>query len=487
MTIISSPLSYAVRLPVLAKYLGQLAFMLALLTVVPLGVAVFFHDYPIALRYCYIVAVLLIVWSATRSITEPWQIQTNEALTIVALAFVLSPLLMTFAFMGSGLTFFDALFEAISAITTTGLSTTTDLINKSQSFLFARSWMQWYGGLGIVVLSVAMVMGSQVSSRSLSQPLGGETLVTTTRTHARQTLIIYSVMTITGIIVVWLISGNGMIAVNHVLAAVSTGGFSSFDHSLMDIDSWYSRFAIISLCLCGAIPLPLYAIIFSKNWRRGIFDTELLALVIAVVLLTLILFLSLHFNSDMQVQDAANHALFLSLSAQSTAGFTTLDINALDNSAKLSMMISMLVGGGLGSTAGGIKLLRILILLRMIQVVLRRTTMPLQALYYPKLEGKLLEENETQRVLILILLFIGIIVISWLAFLLYGYAPIDALFEVVSATATVGLSSGITSADMPILLKLILCIDMLLGRLEIIALLVIVYPPNWIGERKELS
>jgi trk system potassium uptake protein len=487
MTIISSKLSYAVRIPVLAKYLGLLAFMLALLTLVPLAAAVLFQDYQIALRYLGVIAVLMICWGVSRSIAEPRQIQTNEALTIVALAFVLSPLLMTFPFMGSGLSFYNALFETISAVTTTGLSVTTDLANRPQTFLFARSWIQWYGGLGIVVLSVAIMMGHHVTSRSLSEPLGGETLATTTRTHARQMLIIYGSLTVSGIIVVWLISGNGLLALHHVLAAVSTGGFSSFDNSLADIDSWYSRFAIIGLSLCGALPLPLYAVIFSKKWRTGIRDTELLALVIAVLLISLLLFFSLYINSAMELQDALGHAFFLGMSAQTTAGFTTLDLNSIDDSAKLSMIISMLIGGGVGSTAGGIKLLRFLILLRLIQVILQRTTMPSQAVQYPKLGGKLLEDTEVQRVLILILLFIGIIVISWLFFLMYGYAPMNALFEVVSASATVGLSTGVTAADMPVLLKLILCLDMLFGRLEIIALLVVLYPPNWIGKRKELA
>jgi len=487
MTIISSKLSYAVRIPVLAKYLGLLAFMLALLTLVPLGAAVIFQDYHIALRYLGVITVLLIFWGVSRSIVEPRQIQTNEALTIVALAFVFSPLLMTFPFMGSGLTFYNALFEAISAVTTTGLSVTTDLADKPQTFLFARSWMQWYGGLGIVVLSVALLMEHQVARRSLSEPLGGETLATTTRTYARQTLIIYSSLTATGIVIVWLISGNGMMAVNHVLAAVSTGGFSSFDNSLADIDSWYSRFAVIGISLCGALPLPLYAVIFSKNWRTGIHDTEFLALVFAVILVALLLFLSLHFHSGMKLQDAASHALLLAISAQSTTGFTTLDLNLIDNSAKLGMIISMLIGGGVGSTAGGIKLLRLLILLRLIQIALQRTTMPSQAVHYPKLGSKILEDTEIQRVLILILLFVGVVAISWSAFLMYGYTPMNALFEVASASATTGLSTGITAADMPVILKLILCLDMLLGRLEIIALLVVLYLPNWIGERKESS
>jgi trk system potassium uptake protein TrkH len=473
-------------MPVLAKYLGLLAFMLALLTLVPLVAAVIFQDYHIALRYLGVIAVLLIFWVLSRSIAEPRHIQTNEALTIVALAFVFSPLLMTFPFMGSGLTFTNALFEAISAVTTTGLSVTTDLANKPQSFLFARSWMQWYGGLGIVVLSVALLMGSHVTSRSLSEPLGGETLVTTTRTHARQTLIIYGSLTVTGIVVVWLISGNGLMSINHVLAAVSTGGFSSFDNSLADIGSWNSRFAIIGISLCGALPLPLYAVIFSKKWRTGIHDTELFALVLMVILLALLLFFSLYIHSGMKVQDAAGHALFLAMSAQSTTGFTTVDLSLMDNSAKLGMIASMLIGGGVGSTAGGLKLLRFLILLRLIQVVLQRTTMPSQAVYYPKLGGRVLEDTEIQRVFILIMLFIGVIMFSWLVFLMHGYAPMDALFEVVSASATVGLSTGITTADMPLLLKLVLCMDMLLGRLEIIALLVVLYLPNWVGKRKDL-
>ena len=474
-------------MPVLVKYLGLLASMLALLTLVSLIASVLFHDYDIALRYIVVIAVLLALWFVSRSISEPRQIQTNEALTIVALAFVFTPLLMTIPFMGSGLTFYNALFEAVSAVTTTGLSVTTDLAHKTETFLFARSWMQWYGGLGIVVLSVALLMGHQITVRSLTEPLGNETLATTARTHARKVLIIYGLLTLIGIAVVWLVSGNARLAVNHVLAAVSTGGFSSFDNSLADIDSWYTRFAIIGISLCGALPLTLYAVIFSKDWRAGIFDKELLALVLAVVVLAFVLLLSLYFNSGMKLEDAAGHALFLAMSSQSTTGFTTLDLNTIDNSAKLSMIISMFIGGGVGSTAGGIKLLRFLILLRLILSVVHRTTMPPHSVHYAKMGGKVLEDSEIQRVLILVMLFIGVVIISWFAFLMYGYEPMNALFEVVSASATVGLSTGITSASMPVLLKLVLCVDMLLGRLEIIALLVLLYPPNWIGKRKELS
>jgi len=487
MTAISPELSYAVRLRVLAKYLGLLASMLALLTLVPLGAAVLYRDDGIALRYLAVIAVLLGAWRAARSIPEPRRIQANEALSIVALAFVLSPVLMTFPLMGSGLSFVDALFEAISAITTTGLSVATDLADKSETFLFARAWVQWYGGLGIVVLSVAILMGSRMPTRTLSKPLGGETLATTARAHARHALTIYGILTVAGIALVWLVAGDGRVAVNHVLAAVSTGGFSSFDDSLAGLDGWYARFAIIGISLLGALPLTLYALMASRKWRTGAQDPELLALLVAVGLVAVVLFLSLRFQSGMGLPEAAGHALFLAVSAQTTAGFATLDLASMDDSAKLTLIASMLVGGGVGSTAGGIKLLRLLILLRLVQVAIQRTTMPASALHYAKLRGKVLDDTTIQRVLILILLYVVVVLASWFAFLLYGYAPMDALFEVASATATAGLSTGITGADLPAFLKAVLCLDMLLGRVEIIALLVVLYLPNWIGTRKETS
>jgi trk system potassium uptake protein TrkH len=103
----------------------------------------------------------------------------------------------------------------------------------------------------------------------------------------------------------------------------------------------------------------------------------------------------------------------------------------------------------------------------------------------PRIGDKIIDENEITRALLFIVLFIGVIVVSWLVFLYYGYPPLQALFEVTSAAATVGLSSGVTSTELPTALKIVLCTDMLLGRLEIIALLVVLYPPTWIGKRKQ--
>lgn len=139
----------------------------------------------------------------------------------------------------------------------------------------------------------------------------------------------------------------------------------------------------------------------------------------------------------------------------------------------------MVTGAGVGSTAGGVKLLRVLILIRVLQLAILRVQAPRHAVSSPALGGRHLDSHQIEHALLLLLLFPLVILISWLPFLAAGYAPLDALVEVVSATATVGLSTGITGPGLEPPLKALLTLDMLAGRVEIIALLVLVYPGTW--------
>lgn len=479
-----STLTYSVRLPVIGKYTAQLLFLLSLLSLAPLIVALFYADYSTALRYFLIVILLLTISIPLSRISIPAHIQSNEALVIVALTFMLSPLLMSYPLMASGLSFGDALFEAISAITTTGLTTVTELQNRPASFLFARAWMQWYGGLGIVVLSVALLMGHHLSARQLAEPLSSDSMATTARNHARRMLAIYLLITVLGLFVLWFITGSGFNALLHVLAAVSTGGFAPHDTSLATL-SLQARYTVILLALCGAVPLPLYYLAWRKHIRAFFTDIELLGLLLLTLVTCTALVLLMHFTSGINWPDSFTHGVLLGISAQTTSGFSSFSIIALDDSAKMMTIFAMLVGGGIGSTAGGFKVLRLLILLRLIYLLILRTSMPSHAILKPRLGDRTLEGDDIQRAMLLIFLFAMVVVLSWFVFVAYGYPPLNALFEVVSATGTVGLSTGITHAELPAILKMLLCIDMLLGRVEIVALLIVLYPRTWIGKRTE--
>ena len=479
-----STLSFAIRPRVVVKYLGLLSFMLAVLAAVPLMVSIVVGEYFLTQRYIVVIAFLVIIGLIGTRIEHSDELQNNEALTVTALAFILTPLLMAYPVMGSGLNFMDAWFEAVSAVTTTGLSTLESPADKPTTFLFARAWMQWYGGLGIVVLSVALLMGHHTAIKRLIGS-GSESMMTTTRIYARRMLIIYSIISVIGFIILWWLLGDLFLALTHTLTAVSTGGFSSLNSSLGDISFWSGRYAIIFLSLLGALPLVLYYRIFRGSWRDVFGDSEFRVLLTVVFIISMLLSLSIRDDLNLSWDNAFGHGILLGISAQTTAGFTSINIDQLSSHSLALLIVAMFVGGGVGSTAGGVKILRLIIFFRMIQLLFQRSAMPSHAVIQSRIGDKVLEENEISGALLLIILYVLVIFISWSVFLLYDYPPLQALFEVCSATGTVGLSSGITSPDLQPLLKFTLCIDMLLGRLEIIALLIILYPPTWIGKHKE--
>ncbi len=479
-------LRYSVRpLPVL-KYFGQLCIVLAVLTLAPLAVSILFGDYGVTFRYSVIVVGLFLTGFLLGRLPTPKRIQTNEAMVISALIFLFTPLVMTWPTAASGLSFIDALFETISGVTTTGLSTVASVADKPATFLFSRAWMQWVGGLGIVILFVAtMVQPGLAAKRIGCLEDYEEDLVGSARTHARHVLIVYSILTCFGVVVLGFLGAGWFNSVIYSLSAVSTGGFSPHDASLAGLSSHWLQVMVILLSMAGAIPLVLY----FRSFRRGggvlIRDHQLQGLVAAGVVAGLVVAWFLFSQGGLTWIQALRHGMLNAFSAQSTAGFATLDISQISAGAKVALIFSMFLGGGVGSTAGGIKILRLLILARVVYVFLQRASMPRQAVAGASLGGRRVETDEIQNAVGIVFVFVTFIGISWLIFVGMGHNPLDSLFEVVSAIGTVGLSSGITAPDLDPLLKGVLCADMLLGRLEILAWLVLFYPRTWLGRRLE--
>jgi len=478
-------LRYSVRPRPVLKYFGQLCIVLALLTLVPLVVSILLGDYRVTLRYAIVVTGVFIMGFFLRRLPTVKRVQTNEAMVVTALIFLFAPMVMTWPTMASGLSFIDALFETISGVTTTGLSVTASVADKPAIFLFSRAWMQWVGGLGIVILFVATMIRPGLAAKRIGDLEDYEDdLVGSTRTHARRVIIVYSILTGFGIIVLGLLGTGWFNSVIYALSAISTGGFSPHDASLAGLNSQWSQAMVILLSVAGAIPLVLYFRSFKESGRVLMRDRQLQGLLIAGLVAALVMTLFLTQDGFSWIQ-ALHHGVLNAFSAQSTAGFSTLDISQLNAGAKLTLIFSMLLGGGVGSTAGGIKVLRLLILVRLLYNFLQRPGMPRQVVTEASLGRRRLETDEIQNALSIVFVFLAFIGISWLIFVGMGHNPLDSLFEVVSAIGTVGLSSGISAPELHPILKGVLCADMLLGRLEIIAWLVLFYPRTWIGRRLE--
>lgn len=481
----SKEVSYAVRLPVVVKYLGQLCLAASVLTCVPGLFALADVGYRKAAAYLVVIVVAAVFGVLASRLPAPRDVQRNEAVVVATLIFPIAAALMTGPYMSCGLSFRQSFFEAMSGVTTTGLTTVASVEALPRSFQFARAWQQWYGGLGIVVLSLALSAHPRSVMRRAGEDHSGEgDMLGGTLAHARRTLLVYAVMTAAGFLLLWGVGLGWFDALAQTLAAVSTGGFATHDTSLAKFASPWPQAATIGICTLCAVSLPAYWRASRHGWRTLILDLQFIGLLALGVLVSGLLIAFAHGDASAL---PTTDAVLTAFSAQTTAGFSTVPISELDSASKLVLICAMAVGGSTESTAGGIKVLRLIVVFRLIQTVLARTAIPRHAVVEPRLGRHRLGDEELQAALLVNLLFGIVILASWIPFVAQGYAPVDALFEVVSATGTVGLSTGICSPDLPAGLQAVLCLDMLLGRLEIIALLVVLFPRTWFGKRVQTA
>lgn len=479
-------LHLAVRFTPVAKYLGQLLIGAAIFTLIPLFVSLLSGEFRVAIHYAFVILVFAGFGIPVSRLRCGNDLQTNEAMTITALIFVLYALGMTFPLTAYGLEFGDALFESVSAVTTTGLTTLSGMEMRPPSFLFARAWTQWVGGLGVVVLAVAMMMESGpaakklgFSEREVADVAGG------TRAHAKRVVVIYALLTAVGLVALLLAGVEVFEAVVHIFTAVATGGFSTHDSSLSALPSGLSRGIVMGVCLLGAISFSIYYRAYHDGITSALKAVELRALILACFLTTGLVWL-LEGAADGAAASLGD-AMLIAVSAQTTAGYSDVPVSSLNDETKLVLIASMLAGGDVGSTAGGIKIFRFLLLIRLIQLMLIRASTPRGTHVDVRVGGSRVAPRELEVALAVVFSYLGVIFVSWVPFVANGYNPLDALFEVVSATSTTGLSSGISRSGLESGLKLVLCFDMWIGRVEVIAFIVALYPPTWIGRRRRAT
>jgi trk system potassium uptake protein len=477
-------LARPVRVRPVLKYLGELLVALAGIAAVPCVVALVAGWNEAALRFAVSCVVLVAAGWLLSRLKADSDIRPNEALVITCWVFLIGALAMTWPLMVAGVRLHDAFFESVSGITTTGLSTIPTDTDLPAVHLFTRAWMQWYGGMAIIVLAVGLLLPPGAVSKGMAT--GGampEGMVGSARLRARELLAIYVALSAAGILVLWGLGMPLFEAVCHALAAISTGGFSPQRESLAAYDRLALQASVMFLCLLGGLSFSLYHRAINGNWRDALSDPAcrmlLVSLGISMVLTALFMAISGRFTW----LEVLKNAPLMAASAQVTAGFSTVSVPDLDAATKLTMIITMFIGGDAGSTAGGVKIVRLLIILRLIQIMVARTTLPDHAVAELRVYGERIDQPAFERVIGVITLFGLTIILSWLVFLAYGYPPLDSLFDIVSATTTTGLSADVTGPELPVALKIVLALNMLMGRLEVLALCVLLYPGTWIGEK----
>lgn len=481
-------LALSVRLPVVARYVGELMIGIAFMVGVSGLFAVFVGDFGFAERCALMLVLIAALGLYSRRLPAVNELQVNESLLVVALTFILGCASMVWPLMEAGISVSDATFEAVSGLTTTGLSIVSHPGHQSTAFLFARAWMQWCGGLVIVVLALALVVEPGPVARKLYGTEGAEGgMIEGTRLRARRALMIYTLLLVAGFLLLLLLGAGPFDAIVHSLTAISTGGFSTRSNSIAGLPGYPVRAGVTFLSVCGAISLAAWPRTWRGDWRRLTRNSEAIAIVVMGTIASVLLVFALVFFDGYSWLRGIKVAPLLAFSAQTTSGFEAARVATLDHASKLILIFCMLVGGGVGSTAGGIKMARFMVLIRLIRYLMQRTRVPRHAVLDVESGGGAVDQREIYNVAGLAALFLIGILLSWLVFLSLGFDPMNSLFEIVSAVGTVGLSSGVTSSHLDLLPKALLCVDMLMGRLEFIAILLLFYPGTWSGKRAETT
>lgn len=410
---------------------------------------------------------------------SPREPRLREGLLVAAVGWLLVPLGSVFVFvLGEGWRPLDAFFECMSAWTGTGLSV-ADLPTLSHTALAWRSIMQWVGGLGVIVLTLSILARPGTGAYTLYVSEGREDkLRPSVLSTVRTIWWLYLLFTL-GAVGLLLVAGMApWDALNHALTGIATGGMGLTPASIADYASPSVEAALIVIMLVGSIAFAAHYALIHGRWRDFLRDEQVRALVIVVAVALPLLYVGLTNLPEgvARFRETAFHVV----SAVTTTGFQTSTLADWPHAAKIGLAGVMLLGGAAGSTAGGLKLVRGVLLVKGASWKLRRSGLPHFAVTSFRFGGRSLSEDEANEEFAEAA-FIGFlwVVTLFLAFLtfitLLPTVPIeDVLFDVASTQANVGLSTGVVNAALPDGAKAALMGLMWAGRLEIMPVLLLI-------------
>ena len=479
---LSSALTYTARPRVVAKYAGELCLPVAVLAVVPCAITAAYGEYGMSATYAAAAAVLAGVGFLSRRMPKPKDIQTNEAYAIISLVFILVPAVMAVAISRAGLGYLDAYCTAVSASTTTGLRFSAGA--DSTTLPLSLAWMQWYGGLGILVFSLALFLHPGRRTKDLaSVEIPKTDLLVGTRVYARTIIFYYAALSVAGFSALMLTGLPIELAAPLAMGSVSTGGPATASISAGPL-SLVQQSVLAAFCLLGALPFTMTVRILRLKHTEMLELSEIAAILGLILLMTAVLAGCLVLNEGYSMGETLELAPIMAVFVQTTSGYASLDFSGLSDATMAIMIPFMAAGGGIGSTAGGFKGLRLLIGLSVIRSAIRSSRMPAHAHHKPTLMNRVVDDEFTHDALQVTFLFLIASGAAWLIFLLAGYAGSESLFLVISAASNSGYAYGIDPQALPAGLKLLLAILMILGRLELLAVLAAFSPGNWFGRTR---
>lgn len=473
-------------LALIVHYVGLLLLGIGAAMVVPFAVACVAGEWDAALDYLLGTGVTSLA-GLTGVMVKPGgaPLKHAHALAIAALSWLLASAFaaLPLALSGSYLSYLDAFFDAVSGLTTSGLTLVHDLDHMSLAHNMWRHLTHLIGGQGIVVAAIAFSVALQGGAFSLYLAEGREERIEPNVINTARFIwvvtAVYVALGTTALFVLFLAKGMvpGRALLHGVFASVAcfdTGGFGPQSQNALYYHSWGFELITMLLMIAGTINFNLHA--FVWRGRRGELYRNLEVRVLAANVAILAVLASVALAGAAfysQPQEIVRKGLYHLVSAHSGTGHQTFYpgtwTTLFPGAAAVAVILAMAAGGSASSTAGGIKALRVGLFAKNALLQVRRQLAPESAhivSHYQHLKRRRITPELVAAAMLVILLYLLTYVTGGLVGVALGYGPVEAMFESVSATANVGLSTGITSPSMPVALKIFYILQMWVGRLE---------------------
>ncbi len=453
---------------------------------IPIAVALIYKEYHLILPYLYSTAIsVLIGIPIYKSFKVRTILSLKSAMIFSTIIWLIACALAALPYYISGqLPYLDSYFEAMSGFTTTGFTMYPNLDLVPYTMQFWRGFTQWLGGIGIIVLTLTILTSPSVNIMRMYAAEGREERILPSIRHtAKIILYIYSLYTVISFVLFLLAGMPAFDSIFYTFSALSTGGFALNNLSIFYYHNALIEIVAIIVMIIGATNFALHYTVLKGSWREYFRDIETRVAYPLLIVGTLIVAVFLY-NSSVYGHDfllSLRYSFFQVVSALTTTGLQT----ALSNEITYKwtglgifvLTILMIIGAGACSTGGGIKWLRIGILVKGMWWEVKQLLVPRRAKIPQKIHhvrdlrisGDILKLTG-----LFVFTYLSVYIISVMIVLFYYPNVAQTLFEVASATSNVGLSSGLIGSTSPVVVKLVFIIDFWVGRLEIWPVLLLI-------------
>ena len=455
-----------------------------------LVVSFIYGEYDVALIFIGTIAVMLGI-SFLLAFRKPadTSFYAKEGVVTVSVSWILLSLFGAMPFFLSGAipSFIDSLFESVSGFTTTGASVLIDVEIVEKSLLFWRSFTHWIGGMGVLMFIMAILPMSKADPLHLMRAESpGPTTEKLVPKASETAKILYSIYIGLSLLEVILLLAGGMPffdSVVHMFGTAGTGGFSMKNASIGAYDSVYLEVVVTVFMILFGVNFSAYFLLLARKFKRFLTFEELRVYLAIIIIAMAVIAFNITGTVYQSLGESLRYSSFQVASVMTTTGFSTDDFNQWPTFSRFLLLLLMFIGASAGSTGGGIKVSRFMIMAK----ALKREAMHIlhpKAVQKIKLDKMPVSEDVIRGTAIFMVVFLGITAVSIVLVSLNGFDMDTSVSAVVACINNIGPGLGVVSpvgnySGFSVFSKIVLSLNMLIGRLEIYPMLLLISPAVW--------